>query len=81
MADAGAVTADTPAYVTKARALIDAGKVTDAAGELLAGLKDDGDCPAARDMLDDIFQGKVTEKLLAKREAAAVSVHAIGTTT
>jgi len=62
---------DTPAYVGKARALIDAGRVTDAAAELLAGLKDDADCPAARAMLDDIFQGKVTEKLLAKRAADA----------
>ncbi len=57
---------ETPAYVGRARDLIREKQVTEAAKELLGGLKDSGDCLEARVLLDEIFSGRTTSRLLSE---------------
>jgi hypothetical protein len=63
--------AEEPAYVARARALINEKQVTEAAGELLAGLRKDGDCAEAKILLEEIFDGHTTSELLRKEKRAA----------
>lgn len=64
---------ETPAYVTRARTLIREKQVTEAATELLGGLKQNGDCLEAKVLLDEIFSGRTTSRLLSENGMGAAA--------